>query len=116
MIALFLLQCIYIYSFQIKIQTSKKIRQISNIGLSLLQTSNDISERLQLTNEIGGQGLKNFKASNNEELNDRCPFQRPCRTSKYRSADGSCNNLQKPKMGQSLTPLARILEPVYADG
>lgn len=98
------------------IQTSKKIRQISNIGLSLLQTSNDISERLQLTNEIGGQGLKNFKSSNIEELNDRCPFQRPCRTSKYRSADGSCNNLQKPKMGQSLTPLARILEPVYADG
>ncbi|ODM96552.1 Chorion peroxidase [Orchesella cincta] len=96
--------------------TSKRIRQISDIGLSLLQTSNDISERLQLTNEIGGRGLKNFKSSNIEALNDRCPFQRPCRTSKYRTSDGSCNNLQKPKMGQSLTPLARILEPVYADG
>jgi hypothetical protein len=69
-----------------------------------------------LTNEIGGLGLKSFKSSNVAALRSRCPSMSPCGINKYRKIDGSCNNLRQPKMGQSLTPLSRVLEPAYADG
>lgn len=36
--------------------------------------------------------------------------------SKFRSLDGSCNNLAKPKQGASMQPFRRILPPVYDDG
>ena len=38
------------------------------------------------------------------------------RRSKYRSPDGSCNNLREPNFGRSFTPLQRIIEPDFADG
>ena len=49
--------------------------------------------------------------------NDKCPADPRCnKEDKYRSIDGSCNNLQNPKFGQVLTPVQRILKNAYADG
>jgi hypothetical protein len=54
----------------------------------------------------------------NTVLSTSCPNEPFCgnRNSKYRAIDGSCNNLQKPKYGQLLTPLQRILPNDYFDG
>lgn len=35
---------------------------------------------------------------------------------KYRTIDGSCNNLNQPTWGQSIRPLARLLPPQYEAG
>lgn len=34
----------------------------------------------------------------------------------YRSADGTCNNLENPRWGSALTAYARVLFPQYSDG
>lgn len=39
-----------------------------------------------------------------------------CFHSNYRSIDGTCNNLQHPTWGASLTEFRRILKPIYEDG
>ena len=49
--------------------------------------------------------------------NDQCPADPICnKEDKYRSIDGSCNNLQNPKFGQVMAPVQRILKNAYADG
>ncbi|KAK2166056.1 hypothetical protein LSH36_43g07001, partial [Paralvinella palmiformis] len=46
-----------------------------------------------------------------------CPWSSyNCHINKYRSLDGSCNNLQHPIWGRSFIPFRRYLPPVYADG
>ncbi|XP_064611459.1 peroxinectin A-like isoform X2 [Liolophura sinensis] len=44
-----------------------------------------------------------------------CPFIPPpeCEPSKYRSIDGTCNNMRNPLQGASFTPFVRDLDPVY---
>ncbi|KAF2900909.1 hypothetical protein ILUMI_05314, partial [Ignelater luminosus] len=39
-----------------------------------------------------------------------------CQNSKYRSYDGSCNNLRNPTWGTPQTPYSRLLPPIYGDG
>uniref|UniRef100_V9GWQ8 Peroxidasin n=1 Tax=Craspedacusta sowerbii TaxID=128124 RepID=V9GWQ8_CRASO len=39
-----------------------------------------------------------------------------CFHRKYRSIDGSCNNLNHPMWGAALTPFSRLLRPVYENG
>ena len=49
-----------------------------------------------------------------------CPYQNQkisCSSStKYRSYDGTCNNLNNPFLGASNTPYTRLLSPAYRDG
>lgn len=39
-----------------------------------------------------------------------------CFHRKYRTHDGTCNNLQYPMWGASLTPFRRLLSPIYENG
>lgn len=45
------------------------------------------------------------------QLDDECQS-----TKKYRTLDGSCNNLKNPYIGSSFQPFARFLPPEYDDG
>ncbi|KAK7872169.1 hypothetical protein R5R35_001733 [Gryllus longicercus] len=54
-------------------------------------------------------------------LGDKCAAQHSAtltcsRSTKYRSANGSCNHLTHPSWGQSLTGYRRLLFPQYSDG
>lgn len=40
----------------------------------------------------------------------------PAVANKYRTIDGSCNNHYRPIWGAALTPLSRLMAPVYDDG
>jgi len=44
-----------------------------------------------------------------------CPQPPACEVQKYRTADGSCNNPQKPSWGQADSTLLRLLPPQYGD-
>ncbi len=49
-------------------------------------------------------------------LEENCPTEPICNhKDKFRSFDGSCNNLQNPKYGQSFTPVQRLLSNAYLD-
>jgi hypothetical protein len=51
------------------------------------------------------------------EICDPPPPLTPCDLEyQYRSADGSCNNLDHPSWGQGHTPQRRFLLPDYDDG
>lgn len=39
-----------------------------------------------------------------------------CHHGRYRSIDGSCNNLKRPTLGSSYTGFRRILQPIYENG
>ncbi|XP_011136247.1 peroxidase isoform X1 [Harpegnathos saltator] len=43
-------------------------------------------------------------------------FPRACQHSRYRSYDGSCNNLQNPTWGMANTRYGRLIRPRYSDG
>lgn len=46
-----------------------------------------------------------------------CPQPDPCNPSgKYRTFDGSCNNILQPKYGWTHTPYQRVLPNAYFDG
>ena len=53
----------------------------------------------------------------NTVLENACEAEPVCNpNAKFRTIDGSCNNLRVPKYGKSFTPLQRILGNAYGDG
>ncbi|VVC34718.1 Haem peroxidase,Haem peroxidase, animal type [Cinara cedri] len=56
-------------------------------------------------------------ATVNEEYLQKCAPQVTCDpNSKYRTINGSCNNVQNPTWGASMTPFYRYMDPVFSDG
>ncbi|XP_070556076.1 peroxidasin-like isoform X2 [Ptychodera flava] len=49
-------------------------------------------------------------------LNNPIQCENLCFHARYRTFDGTCNNLDKPHQGAALRPFARLLRPVYEDG
>jgi len=68
-----------------------------------------------LTRDQGTFALPNFSILDTV-LSDTCPRTSFCQPHKYRSTDGSCNNIQHELWGRASTALQRILPPKYGDG
>ncbi|XP_039283319.1 peroxidase [Nilaparvata lugens] len=69
----------------------------------------------KLSPEQGTFALPRFSVLNTI-IADTCPQVQLCDASKYRTADGSCNNLSQDRWGKAGTALHRILPPKYQDG
>ncbi len=70
---------------------------------------------MKLSNEAAGIATQKLSVKDTA-LSGTCIQDPVCRPSKYRTIDGSCNNLKSPLMGRSNTQLARYLAPDYDDG
>jgi len=85
-----------------------------------LKATEVIKKNNNLTDLQASIGLRNgFNSDTSDAIRERCPWV-PAPTCnpnlKYRSFDGSCNNLKNSNFGRTGTPFQRILLPEYAKG
>uniref|UniRef100_A0A2P2HX17 Peroxidase-like n=1 Tax=Hirondellea gigas TaxID=1518452 RepID=A0A2P2HX17_9CRUS len=88
--------------------------QAKNAALTLGATLN-LVKKFNLSKEEAEFGLSKVSVANTI-IADTCPVEPVCTETKYRSRDGSCNNLKNKKWGQAATSYQRILPPDYSDG
>lgn len=82
----------------------------------VVKACNYIQDTYFLSAEEAGVGLQGYDFGGTI-FDKTCPPTPQCSLqAKYRSYDGTCNNPSSPKLGQSSTPLIRLLHPDYADG
>jgi len=86
-------------------------------GFVTLRSSIELMRKFQLSPYQAMSGLKQLSFINTDMMNHclkhdiMCDFH-----SKYRTPDGSCNNLHSPMWGKSFTPFNRLMPPMYGDG
>ncbi|KAK7071018.1 hypothetical protein SK128_013626 [Halocaridina rubra] len=95
---------------------SPGIAALDQNALTIAMASKNILNDLSLSRSQA-DGLRNMQVSNTI-LGHTCPRAPACSNpnSKYRTADGSCNNLNNPSWGMMGTPVQRIVPPKYDDG
>ena len=97
-------------------RTADKAQILDIVSTIALSISSD------LLNNATNSTTKSAKLNplNETQIPSRfCPFLQPTNcdaANKFRSLDGSCNNLEIPLLGSSATPYKRYLAPAYQDG
>ncbi|CAL4067189.1 unnamed protein product [Meganyctiphanes norvegica] len=94
---------------------SPQTRKISEDARAVLETSKSLIIDNQLSDRAGAHGLRAVTLRNTI-MEGRCPTPIGCSRSKYRTTDGSCNNLQNTWWGQTNMPFQRVAVPTYDDG
>ena len=105
-------------------QTSPRAINLSRVGLMLVQSSRDLAASGRIQNRFAGNNNElgdslTGVSARGTSLSQQCPAPVRCDTrftTNYRTADGTCNNLNNPRFGSSFTPLIRLVRPDYADG
>ncbi|XP_064596395.1 chorion peroxidase-like [Liolophura sinensis] len=97
--------------------TSKSAATIGRTADKFLAASEHLRDRLNLTTDQG----KVLRAAPLTVIKEEfdCPFDDAVQcdiSSKYRTFDGSCNNLVNPILGRANTPFERFLPSQYEDG
>nr|CAD7459093.1 unnamed protein product [Timema tahoe] len=80
-----------------------------------VEASLSLLNQFNLTADQGTFALPTFSILNTV-IADTCPPSANCQPTRYRSADGSCNNLLHDRWGKTGSALQRILPPKYGDG
>ncbi|KAG1674084.1 Chorion peroxidase [Nymphon striatum] len=94
--------------------SSQKAIDVGKDGAAFVAASLNLRQEFSLSSRQGSSGLNTISGSGTT-LN--CPEIPVCdRNEKYRTADGSCNNLNNPLWGKSFTAFDRITDPSYSDG
>ncbi|XP_063241793.1 peroxidase-like [Bacillus rossius redtenbacheri] len=80
-----------------------------------VEASVSLVNQFNLTADQGTFALPTFSVLNTV-IADTCSPAASCFPTKYRSPDGSCNNLVHDRWGSAGTALQRVLPPKYGDG
>lgn len=86
-------------------------RELGRQGLLAEETSKDLSTRLQ----VSASALPSVSLSQTP-VATACPKEPTCPATKYRSFDGSCNNVEHKDWGKSFRAFQRMTPSQYADG
>lgn len=84
-------------------------------GLLATETSKDLSTRLNLSPSQSTFALPKVSIAQTP-VESTCPKEPVCPATKYRTLDGSCNNLEHRDWGKSSRAFQRMMPPMYADG
>ncbi|CAG0898518.1 unnamed protein product [Darwinula stevensoni] len=97
-------------------QTEKKAIRLAKDALVGVEAARNLSRRFDLSPDQTTFGLSKYSMLRTSG-SGTCPDPPTCDPgSRFRSPDGSCNNLRVPQAGQSRTAMQRLLRPAYADG
>ncbi|XP_052737519.1 peroxidase isoform X2 [Bicyclus anynana] len=97
--------------------TSSSVKPLAETAFAAEEATRALLNGTDLTKSNAGIGLgPSTNSSFSEPAYCRPPVS-PCTLSRYRSQDGSCNNLEHPiTWGVASTPFRRALPAVYGDG
>ncbi|KAK3879034.1 hypothetical protein Pcinc_016377 [Petrolisthes cinctipes] len=96
-------------------QTTNEIVHKAKDAEKNLAASVNLVREFNLTKNQGGFGLPTFGVQNTIIANT-CPPEPQCPVTKYRTVDGTCNNLGHKSWGSGGTAFQRILAPDYDEG
>ncbi|XP_063411220.1 peroxidase-like [Mytilus trossulus] len=100
--------------------TSLEAIEISENAQVMIETAKNAVEKLTIDKSQRRKVLEQIPKSvlNKIKTQTRCPFGAvQCDpTNKYRTPDGSCNNVANPLWGKSHTPFERFIPSFYEDG
>ncbi|XP_028127877.1 heme peroxidase 2-like [Diabrotica virgifera virgifera] len=97
---------------------NKRAQKLSNFGMASLEATRKIIESFpeNVSRQINDSPI----SLKSKILEEDCPLRGkprcPLSSKRYRTYDGTCNNLENPWRGASLLPMQRFLPPVYEDG
>ncbi|XP_071549774.1 salivary peroxidase/catechol oxidase-like isoform X2 [Panulirus ornatus] len=93
---------------RVLLEASKFLTRTNNIAVQ------DAQQSLTEANSFLDQSMCQVRTPRQCEAAEPPP--RCSASQTYRTIDGSCNNLQNPKWGESMIPFVRYLAPAYEDG
>ncbi|XP_074027515.1 uncharacterized protein [Leptinotarsa decemlineata] len=97
---------------------NRKALELSKYGFATLEASRKVAQ--SFPENISRQFPDFPSLARSRILEDDCPLKGkprcPLASQRYRTADGTCNNLAEPWKGSAMLPLQRFLPPIYEDG
>ncbi|XP_076385365.1 peroxidasin [Megachile rotundata] len=93
-------------------RTLVNIRRMINAGISANATNEFRYEEVLTAEQV--REIERLSGCTGHRHRQNCTNM--CYHTKYRSIDGSCNNLRHPTWGSSYTGFRRVLQPIYENG